>query len=95
MLLLDTANMQFFDVFSIMQFYLSQRELYYLLIYMFKCQNELNSTLLDACATLGVPRHALNIGTATRGVLAGCIRIAPPNSVALIDCEFVGTVRTC
>jgi hypothetical protein len=75
------------------QICLSQRELYYLLIHIFKNQRDLNNTLLDACATLGVPRFALNIGSASRGVLAGCIRIGPPNSAAVIDGEYVGTVR--
>jgi DNA topoisomerase VI subunit A len=71
----------------------SQRELYYKLVHVFSHQRELNRALLDASATLGVPRFALNIGAATRGVVAGCIRIAPPTSPALVDCEYVGTVR--
>lgn len=72
---------------------MSQRELYYLLVTFFRNQREVNLALMDACATLGVPRYALNIGAATRGVVAGCIRIGPANSAAFIDGQLVGTVR--
>lgn len=72
------------------QTFLSQRELYYLLIAHFKNQLELNVALQDACATLGVPRYALNICAATRGVVAGCIQIAPATSAAFIDGALVG-----
>jgi hypothetical protein len=74
--------------------FVSQRELYYLLIHIFSHQRQLNGAVLDTSAVLGVPRFALNIGAATRGVVAGCIRIAPTTSPALVDCEYVGTVRT-
>lgn len=70
---------------------LSQRELYYRLIKFFKNQRELNDALLDACATIGVPRHALNIGAATRGVLAGAILIGPARSASFVDGTMVGS----
>lgn len=73
---------------------ISQRELYYLLVSIFKSQRELNTTIQDACATLGCPRFALNIDAASRGVIAGCVKIAPPTSAALVDCELVGTVSS-
>lgn len=71
---------------------ISQRELYYLLIESFSCQEQLNGVVLDASAVLGVPRYALNIGAATRGVVAGCLRIATANSLYHVDCEYVGSV---
>lgn len=73
---------------------ISQREVYYLLIDLFDNQQQVNDTILDASATLGVPRFALNIGAATRGVLAGCLRLATSGSVYQVNCEHVGTVRT-
>lgn len=72
---------------------ISQRELFYLLIDSFKNQQQLNDTVLDVSATLGVPRFALNIGAATRGVLAGCLRLAVAGSLCQVDCEYIGTVR--
>lgn len=72
---------------------ISQRELFYVLIDSFKDQHQLNDTVLDVSATLGVPRFALNIGAATRGVLAGCLRLAMAGSLYQVDCEYVGTVR--
>lgn len=72
---------------------ISQRELFYLLIDSFKDQQQLNNTVLDVSATLGVPRFALNIGAATRGVLAGCLRLAMAGSLYQVDCEYVGSVR--
>lgn len=72
---------------------MSQRELYYLLIESFSNQRQLNDIVLDASAVLGVPRYALNIGAATRGVLAGCLNLALAESTSRVDCEFVGIVR--
>lgn len=70
----------------------SQRELYYLLIHLFSSQPQCNATIQDASATLGVPRYALNIGAATRGVVAGSLRIATASSSYHVDCEHVGMV---
>lgn len=91
---------QLFEVFAVIHRLLhqgkriSQREMFYLLIDSFKNQQQLNDTILDASATLGVPRFALNIGSATRGVVAGCLRLAMAGSLYQVDCENVGTVRT-
>lgn len=71
----------------------SQRELFYLLVNCFKCQRELNLAVMDVSATLGVPRFALNIDAGSRGLVAGCVKIALATSASLIDCEYVGTVR--
>lgn len=71
----------------------SQRELYYMLVHSFKSQAQLNDVVLDVSAMLAVPRYALNIDAATRGVLAGCIHIAIYGSPYQIDCEYVGVVR--
>lgn len=71
---------------------ISQRELFYLLIESFSSQQQLNDNILDVSATLGVPRYALNIGAATRGVLGGCLKVALSGSLNYIDCEFVGAV---
>lgn len=90
---------QLFEVFTVIHRLLhqgkriSQRELFYLLIDSFKNQEQLNDTILDASATLGVPRFVLNIGAATRGALAGCLRLATAGSLYQVDCEYVGTVR--
>lgn len=70
----------------------SQREMYYMLIHLFKSQIRLNDTVLDLSAMLAVPRYALNIGAATRGVLAGCVRLAFFGSPYRVDCEYVGIV---
>lgn len=72
----------------------SQRELFYLMVSVFRNQRELNLALLEACATLGVPRYALNVGAATRGVVAGCILLGPSNSANFVDGQHVGTVRS-
>ncbi len=72
----------------------SQRELYYILASSFSDQRELNLALFDSCATLGVPRWSLNVGAATRGVLAGCLIVAPDDSSNLVDCTRVGPVCT-
>lgn len=93
-------NEQLFDVLGVVHRLLregkriAQRELYYLLIDSFDNQQQLNDIVLDASATLGVPRFALNVGAATRGVVAGCLRLATSGSVYQVDCEHVGTVRT-
>lgn len=71
---------------------ISQREIFYMLIESFKNQEQLNRTILDASATLGVPRYALNIGAATRGVIAGCLELATAGSLYKVDCRYVGTV---
>lgn len=73
---------------------ISQRELFYRLMDLFDNQNQLNNIVLDVSAALGVPRYALNIGAATRGVLAGSLRIALSGSPYFVDCEYVGTVRS-
>lgn len=70
---------------------LSQRELYYRLIKEFGSQRELNDSVQDACATIGVPRHALNIGAATRGVIAGDIVVGPAGSASYVDLTMVGS----
>lgn len=70
----------------------SQREMYYMLIHSFKSQIVLNDTILDLSGMLAVPRYALNIGAATRGVLAGCVRLAVFGSPYRVDCEHVGIV---
>lgn len=70
----------------------SQRELYYRLVRFFRSQRELNDSLQDACATVGVPRHALNIGAATRGVMAGEIVVGPARSASYVDLTMVGSV---
>lgn len=72
---------------------MSQREMYYLLVESFSSQRRLNEIILDASAVLRVPRYALNIGAATRGVLAGCLHLALAESSYRVDCEFVGIVR--
>lgn len=72
---------------------ISQRELYYLCIDSFDNQQQLNQAVLDVSAMLAVPRYALNIGAATRGVVAGCLRVATCGSVYHVDCKHVGTVR--
>lgn len=69
----------------------SQRELYYMLVAYFRNQAQLNKAVQDACATLGVPRCALGIGAATRGVVGGCVRIAPADSVGVVNGEAVGS----
>jgi len=71
---------------------ISQRELFYILVQSFDSQQQLNDVVQDASAVLGVPRYALNIGAATRGVVAGCLRIATAGSMYHVDCEFVGSV---
>lgn len=70
---------------------LSQRELYYRLVSFFRSQRELNDSVQDACATVGVPRHALNIGAATRGVMAGEITVGPARSASYVDLTMVGS----
>lgn len=67
-----------------------QRQLYYTLIKSFESQAQLNSVILDVSAMLRVPRYALNIGAATRGVIAGCVSIGMCQSTFQIDCEHVG-----
>lgn len=70
---------------------LSQRELYYRLVTFFRGQRELNDSVQDACATVGAPRHALNIGAATRGVMAGEITVGPARSASYVDLTMVGS----
>eukprot|EP00171_Calliarthron_tuberculosum_P005562 IDg5562t1 len=70
---------------------LSQRQLYYELVEIFTDQRDLNDTLLDASATLNVPRCLMNVGTATRGVVAGNLSIAALEGRSGIDCTCVGT----
>lgn len=70
----------------------SQRELYYMLVHMFKLQIELNRTVSKVSTILGVPRYALNIDAASRGVLAGCVTLALTGSHYCIDCRHVGCV---
>ncbi|CAN8073153.1 unnamed protein product [Agarophyton chilense] len=69
---------------------ISQRELFYMLVSSFDSQAQLNRMILDVSALLGAPRYALNIGAATRGVIAGKICVALSGSPYKIDCEFVG-----
>lgn len=71
----------------------SQRELYYMLIHMFRSQIELDRTVSKVSTILGVPRYALNIDAASRGVLAGCVTLALTGSNFRIDCRHVGSVR--
>lgn len=71
----------------------SQRELFYLLIESFQTQQQLNDTVLDVSAVLGVPRYALNVGAATRGVLAGCLQLSVAGSMYRVDCRHVGMVQ--
>lgn len=71
----------------------SQRQLFYTLLHAFPTQMHLNEAVLDASATLGVPRYLLNVGAATRGVVAGCISVYPNASRHAVDCEYVGPVR--
>lgn len=73
---------------------ISQRELFYMLIGSFDTQAQLNKIILDVSAMLGVPRYALNIGAATRGVMAGNICIATSGSIYKVDCEHVGAVSS-
>lgn len=72
----------------------SQRQLYYMLVHLFPSQYALNDTVLDVSATLAVPRYALNVGAATRGVVAGSVCIGVPQSRVDVDCRFVGSVRS-
>lgn len=63
--------------------HVSQRELYYMLLrhheqsslVLFPSQQQLNETVMDVGAILHCPRAALNVGAATRGVVAGCVTI--------------------
>lgn len=63
--------------------HVSQRELYYMLLrhqeqsslVLFPSQQRLNETVMDVAAILHCPRAALNVGAATRGVVAGCVTI--------------------
>ena len=71
---------------------ISQRQLYYILITTFRDQTELNNFILDVSASLRVPRYALNIGAATRGVIAGCLDVVTCGSTHKIDCRYVGSV---
>lgn len=93
-----TKVAQLLQVLAVMQQLLlqgrriSQREMFYMLIDSFKNQAQLNCTVLDASATLGVRRYALNVGAATRGVLAGCLELATAGSMYKVDCRYVGTV---
>lgn len=72
---------------------ISQRHLFYQLINFFSNQQEVNETVLDASAVLNVPRYLLNIGAATRGVVAGKLSISEPKASSWIDCSHVGNVR--
>lgn len=69
----------------------TQREIYYMLIESFVSQAELNDRILDCSACLGVPRCMMNIDVATRGVVAGCIKITTQVQTAIVDCEAVDT----
>lgn len=69
----------------------TQREMYYILIDSFRSQADLNHTVLDASAALGVPRCMMNVDAATRGVVAGCLKIFTRASPAVVNCEAVGT----
>lgn len=72
----------------------SQRELYYRLIDSFDSQAQLNNMVLDVSALFRAPRYALNIGAATRGVIAGNLCIAITGSPYKVDCEHVGPVSS-
>lgn len=72
----------------------SQRELYYMLVHTFHSQIELNLTVSKVSTILGVPRYALNIDAASRGVLAGCVTLGLTGSNFRIDCRHVGSVRS-
>lgn len=70
----------------------SQRELYYILIHLFDSQVALNRTVLRVSAILDVPRFALNIDGAPRGIMAGRVKVALTSSDFFIDCRHVGCV---
>lgn len=72
----------------------SQRELYYRLIDSFDNQAQLNNMVLDVSALFRAPRYALNVGAATRGVVAGNLCIAIAGSPYKVDCEHVGSVSS-
>lgn len=63
--------------------HVSQREMYYMLLrhheqsslVLFPSQQRLNDIIMDVAAILHCPRAALNVGAATRGVVAGCVTI--------------------
>lgn len=63
-----------------------------MLVHMFNSQVELNRTVAKVSALLDVPRFALNIDAASRGVLAGCVTLALSGSPFRIDCRHVGSV---
>lgn len=70
---------------------LSQRQLYYQLVDIFTDQIDLNDTLLDVSATLNIPRYLMNVGTATRGVVAGILCISALEGRSGTDCTCVDT----
>lgn len=65
---------------------LSKRDIYYRDVKLFKSQQIVDQVIEQLCQTLEVPRHALNVESASKGMVRGPLKLVKNGQV--IDCSI-------